>query len=268
MLIACPSCATRFAVPEVALGQKGRTLRCARCGDKWFQPAAADMAVDTAATASDAAQTASPAGQLLPGFEGFSLGESPSTLDGRASEKVPPPVFALGGDAIPEALGARAPRRSTEEAAGRRRGTALLWVSIVLLLLLGAGAYGVFAFQDRLVALWPPAAQYLDTLGLRRHVVGAGLTFRDSSSERVTQGDRESLVVRGVIANVTEQARDIPLMRLALFDDRTPVQDKVVRPPVDHLDGGATAAFRIVLEQPHPKATRFEVTFTDLADAD
>lgn len=258
MLIACPSCATRFAVPDSALGQKGRTLKCARCGHKWYQTAAADAS----AAPSDAAAEAAPAaGQLLPGFEGFTLSDSPS-LDERAGDTPAPAPFSLAGESMPEALGARAPRR-TQEAAGRGQGATLMWVLLVVLILLGAGAYGVFAFQDRLVALWPPAAEYLDTLGLRRETAGAGLTFRDSNSERVMQGDRENLVVRGVIANVTEQPRDVPLMRLALFDDRTLVQDKVVRPPVDRLDGGATAAFRIVLEQPHPTATRFEVTFTD-----
>ncbi|HLO78900.1 MAG TPA: zinc-ribbon domain-containing protein, partial [Magnetospirillum sp.] len=37
MLISCPNCATNFSVPDKALGQSGRTLKCAKCGHKWFQ---------------------------------------------------------------------------------------------------------------------------------------------------------------------------------------------------------------------------------------
>lgn len=46
MLIRCPECSTSFSIPEKALGSKGRTLKCARCGHTWFQAplsAARDM---------------------------------------------------------------------------------------------------------------------------------------------------------------------------------------------------------------------------------
>lgn len=269
MLISCPNCETQFAVPETALGQKGRNLKCARCAHKWFQapprPAEPefeplpdfDAAPPTTETAADA--------HLLPGFENFSFDGAPASgdSDSLAEETVvaPPPRTA---EPIPEALGAKAPRRTAEPAKGGGHAT-VLWVLLAALIILGGGAYAVFTFQDRVIAAWPDAARYLESLGLRREVVGAGLTFRNSSSERLIQGEKELLVVRGVIANVTEQTRDVPLMRLALYDNQTLVQDKVARPPVDGLDPGGTAAFRVVLEQPHPMATRFEVTFTEPA---
>jgi predicted Zn finger-like uncharacterized protein len=38
MMIECPACATRYTVSETAIPEAGRTVRCAKCGESWFQP--------------------------------------------------------------------------------------------------------------------------------------------------------------------------------------------------------------------------------------
>jgi predicted Zn finger-like uncharacterized protein len=51
MIIACPACATRYVVPDSAIGVEGRTVRCAKCRHSWFQ----DGPVLDLATAPEAA---------------------------------------------------------------------------------------------------------------------------------------------------------------------------------------------------------------------
>jgi len=37
MIISCPACATRYVVPNSAIGVDGRVVRCAKCRKSWFQ---------------------------------------------------------------------------------------------------------------------------------------------------------------------------------------------------------------------------------------
>lgn len=44
MIISCPACATRYVVPDTAIGAEGRTVRCAKCRHSWFQEGAESVA--------------------------------------------------------------------------------------------------------------------------------------------------------------------------------------------------------------------------------
>src|SRR5690606_34642422 len=52
--IACPACATRYVVPDSAIGAEGRTVRCAKCRHSWFQEGPAQAPPETAPPAAAA----------------------------------------------------------------------------------------------------------------------------------------------------------------------------------------------------------------------
>lgn len=283
MIVTCPSCDTRFSVPQSALGPRGRTLRCARCGHKWHQDAehhAEDLPLEAppanlrpAGTLAEHLSSDEPAAHpdfafAAPGHHGFDAipTNNPDEEAGEAGEA------ANGGDEDPfakisELMMARPPEpipdvfASPSKPAARRKGAAGLWLLVVVLLLASAGA-GLYFFQDRILDRWPEAARYYEQLGLRNEVVGAGLAFRNYNSERLVQNDTEVLIVRGVIANTSDQPHEIPLLRLALYNNQKLLQEKIISPPQTMLEARGTVGFRITLDQPDADASRFEVTFT------
>lgn len=280
MLISCPNCATRFSVSDAALGQ-GRNLKCARCAHKWFQtPEAAADAPAAEPAVVERQPVAEPA--LAEREREPAPPPSPPPLDdlpdrGQSAFDEPPedeedadgvteaPQPHLGRlDPIPPSLSAGSRfRPGAGKTKDADRGGRRSWLVAGAMLLAGILA-GAYAFQDWIVTMVPPSAEAYRLLGLRDEPLGAGLTFRNYSSERRVNGTEETLVVRGVIANTTDAAVAIPALRLTLVDGERIVQEKTTPPPVASLDPGGTVGFRIALERPDPSARRFEVSFAPL----
>lgn len=292
MLITCPACATNFSIPDSALGTSGRKLKCAKCAHKWFQtplPMDDDTDLDLAGPSFAPPEPAMPDFSKVSGFNPVkddtvfdapraAARPSASSDDDFDLDAPPVPTFANrlppdegmerageidlmddGPQPVPDLF-------STAPSEGKK-GTGVLWVLLVLLILGGLGGAGYY-FQDQLVEAVPEAGELLGQAGLRREKPGAGLELRKAGTpERFVHNDTDVLVVRGIIANVTDRARPVPTMKLVLMDrNKQAVQEKLSQPPVNELASQGTVSFKIMLERPDPNAVEVVVVFVDAAE--
>lgn len=175
----------------------------------------------------------------------------------------PPPTFHDDPDALPDPE--PIPQVFTGEApkSGRREGGWLRMVLIGLALLVVAAGMGAYLFRDAVVGMWPGAESLYASLGMQEPL-GSGLDVIDTRTEFSTEGDGDTMVVRGVVVNTTDMPRPVPNLKIVLLDaEDSPVQTIVVEPSRPEVEPAGRQRFRAVVRNMAPTARRMEVQFTE-----
>jgi predicted Zn finger-like uncharacterized protein len=276
MIVNCPECYTRFSVPEKLLGPSGRTLKCAKCGHKWLQrslplldevplemdPAGFFREEHTEQGNGDESPYASIPDDIgMEDSRAFNSSARASDTNDRDEEAAR--LLDDDMDSIPDSFrSGDADDEDDDESKKKFSFKRFFILLFIALSLLGGAGGGAYVFREHIVTMWPQAIEYYAMFGVTADPLGAGLKFRQVTSERLIENDTELLVVRGVVANVSDIPRDVPLLSLALFDGNDSIiQEKKVVPLEKTLAPGATIGFRLHIESPSASAKRFEVTF-------
>ena len=215
MIIACPACKTRYTVHDSAIGEEGRTVRCAKCRNSWFQEKPEDasgLEQKWTADAGGAPDKAVPETGDAPAVEAQHRAGEP---DAEQPEQLEP-----ASESLPAADEGEVSYFDPEPPVTRRRRRFRLWAwAAVILVLVGAGAIAAVNYSG--LPEWVPEERAMFAVAQP----GLELDFPPGQQERYRLANgTEVFDAAGTITNASGETRRIPPVLIVLRD----AQDEVV----------------------------------------
>lgn len=250
MRITCPECSSGFDVPDNAIPEKGRKLKCSQCQHKWHQlpvTAAPEPAEEAAAvSSSDGGDIDFGGGGDEDG--GFSMFGSGDRDPDEEDDFDAPPIHRRG------AMGA-------DEKPSRRGRYIAIAAAVIFLLVIPGGLVGARA---SLVASVPSISPLFDAIGLHVPVPGEELIIQNVGAWRKTEGGVERMLIKGEIRNDTQKMQTVPVLRTVIEDvTGAALQSAPYTPEAALLVPGDVLAFAYEIPNPGPNAARVTVSFSD-----
>ncbi|WP_150523238.1 MJ0042-type zinc finger domain-containing protein [Roseibium sediminis] len=294
MKIKCPECRTSYDIKAEALGSEGRSVKCAKCGNRWFVSPSDEadkvdepeekVVADTDAWARDSIAEDTPA-EDDNGYEDAddytSNVEIPTPdmaafeADTVAEETDVDPEPSGEGDEQPEGIEASAHRpkvkvnpekfkkkrfqkvaQFTQSLNLKRVGSLSVLVGSILLCVM------VVSFRSTIVRQAPDLASFFQMIGLEVNL--RGLEFSDLRTFSEVDGGKQVLVVEGTIRNILDDTNQLPAIRLSIRgSDLREIYAWTVEPRTRVLNPRDETRFRTILTDPPSGATDIQVRFID-----
>ena len=239
MIIACPACTTRYAIPDSAIGVEGRTVRCAKCRHSWFQDGP-DVQAPQETSAPIPAPTPMPPSVAPP---------PPSAPAAPPPSLAPSPVLSTPEDFAesPSSFDHHPPFRA-------RRNPAKLWTGLAIgFAVVTTAAMGAVAEFG--LPTWLPLPQASSTQPDLK------LSFPAEKQERrpLSSGN-DFFNIAGTITNIGKERRAVPALILILRDSRNrAVYTREVAPPKPVLAPGESQTVNTAIVDAPKAAVAAEV---------
>jgi predicted Zn finger-like uncharacterized protein len=245
MILTCPSCRTRYQTDGAHFKAPGRNVRCAKCGNVWFE-AAPELAPESEPEAiAVAAASVAPA-----------MVEPPAPV---AADRGALDFATVPSEERPEAVPVRIPRPSRGVAFAQSVG----WMALIFLI--GAIGWGTIRYRDTIAAVWPQSASLYALLGLPVNVRGIALT--NIAYKQEYEDGQPVLSVTGKVVNVSTRDQPVPEIRVVLLDGaKHELYHWTFDAGIRALKPGSESPFMTRLSSPPPEARNLNVRFAEAGD--
>lgn len=245
MILACPDCSARFLIPDSAIGVRGRTVRCGRCGHVWYvppPPETAPPATETEAPGLPAESEPAGAPTREADDDGFAPPPEGPEEDRAAGPGRPPQLPVL--------------RREPSRWPARLARIAAAAIAIVLV------AAAAWQFRIEIATQWPDVEPLYEAFDANPLPLGFGLQVTIEETVNTIRDGKRVLSITGRIENVTGRGRGVPDLRGTLFDDSQRVLRRWTIPaPATGLAAHREAEFKTELPDPPENAVRISIVF-------
>ncbi|SHM94043.1 zinc-ribbon domain-containing protein [Roseibium suaedae] len=299
MKIKCPDCSTSYDIKAEALGPEGRSVKCARCGNRWFvspkQEEDEDLQIDQDEAAWTQDEQEEAEAQSAASDDADDYGGRDDTIDDDEDdeEEDEAPAAPRRAAKVETSTSQAAPAKSEEPSERptdiesqakrpkiivnpnkfKRNRIAAIFNWIIRRnfrriggITLFVGAIGVCSvavlFRDAIVKQAPDLASLFETIGMEVNL--RGLEFRDLRTFHELDAGNSVLVVEGSIRNITENSTPVPAVRLSIRgSDLQEIYAWTVEPRTKMLKALDETRFRTILSDPPSGATDIQVRFID-----